>query len=283
MSRLYIRVMTGFYTHRKTVKLRSKVGSDANWIVPRLWAYAAENQPDGDLSNYSSEEIAEILGCSKYATSILQALKDCRFVDENGMIHDWSEHNGYHEKYSHRAKIAAAARWSKTPPTPPKDTERGKWKGERGDKHCLEHAPSILENPPAHFPEIGIPSWEEVKLIADMRSVPEASAKSFFEHHRDNSLWVNQFGRLIDWQNKLKTWSENDRSKPHGKNGLNRNGAPHPHWPPKLEVEAYAKEKDDAAGYWVSWYEFWRKRDFKRGENLIDWKVEFAKSMAARR
>ena len=140
MSRLYIRVMTGFYTHRKTVKLRSKIGQDANWIPPRLWAYAAENQPDGDLAGYSSEEISELIGCPKYATSILQALKDCRFVDESGMIHDWNEHNGYHQKFSERAKKAAAARWGS--PVPPPET--GKGKGERGDKHCLTNACSIL-------------------------------------------------------------------------------------------------------------------------------------------
>ena len=143
--------MTGFYTHRKTVKLRSKIGTDANWVVPRLWAYAAENQPDGDLSGYTSEEIAEVIGCHKHAPSMLQALKDCGFVDENGMIHDWAEHNRYHKMFSIRAKIAAEARWAKTPPTPPKDTGNGTVDSGQGSKHdpsigqaCAKHAPSIL-------------------------------------------------------------------------------------------------------------------------------------------
>ena len=143
MSRLYIQVKTGFYTHRKTVRLRIKFGSDAYWIPPRLWAYAAENQPDGDLSGYTSEELAELIGCQKYATSMLQALKDCGFVDENGFIHDWSEHNGYHERYSERAKKAAAARWGKEKsPTPPKE-DIGKRIVDSGDKHCLSNATSI--------------------------------------------------------------------------------------------------------------------------------------------
>lgn len=136
--------MTSFYTHRKTVKLRIKFGRDAFWIVPRLWAYAAENQPDGDFSKYSSEEIAELIGCPSNAKTMLQALKDCGFVDENGRLHDWKEHNGYHKSFSDRAKNAANARWSKEKsPTPPKEVETGKRKGESGDKHCLSDAPSI--------------------------------------------------------------------------------------------------------------------------------------------
>lgn len=145
MSQLYIRVKTRFYCHRKTVKLRAKIGNDAFWIPPRLWAYAAENQPDGDFSQYTSEELADHLGCLKYATSILQALKDCGFIDENGMIHDWDEHNGYHKTFAARAKTAAAARWGKKEsPTPPKE-DIGNRKGERGDKHCPSIACSIPE------------------------------------------------------------------------------------------------------------------------------------------
>ena len=143
MSRLYVRVMTGFYSHRKTAKLRSLFGNDAFWIPPRLWAYAAEHQPDGNLTDYTSEVLADVLGCSKYANSMLEALKKCGFVDESGMIHDWNQHNGYHEKFAERAKKAAAARWSKEKsPTPPKE-DIGKGKEERGDKHCLTDACSI--------------------------------------------------------------------------------------------------------------------------------------------
>jgi uncharacterized phage protein (TIGR02220 family) len=141
MSNLYIRVKTAFYTHRKTVRLRLSIGTDAYWIPPRLWAYAAENQPDGDLSAYSSEELAELLGCSKYASSILQALKNAGFVDESGKIHDWNEHNGYHDKFSIRAKKAADARWGKEERT--KEEGKGKRKEERGDKHCISDATSI--------------------------------------------------------------------------------------------------------------------------------------------
>lgn len=122
MKNLYIRVKTGFYTHRKTARLRAIIGDDAFWVVPRLWAYAAENQPDGNLSEYTSSEIAMLIGCDKHATSILDALKSSGYVDSDGLIHDWQEHNGYHKAFSERGKAAASARWAKeNPPKPPKE------------------------------------------------------------------------------------------------------------------------------------------------------------------
>lgn len=112
MSNLYVRLRTGFYSHRKTARLRAVIGDDAFWIPPRLWAYAADNQPDGNFTGYSSEELSVLLGCHKYATSIKQALLDAGFLDADGMIHDWAEHAGYHNRYSERARAAANKRWS---------------------------------------------------------------------------------------------------------------------------------------------------------------------------
>lgn len=164
MSRLYIRVLTSFYTHRKTVRLRLKIGDDAYWIVPRLWAYAAENQPDGNFSGYTSEEMAELLGCSKYATSIRQALLDSGWLDGDGAIHDWAQHNGYHEKFSERAKIAANARWASVKeksPTPPKEKKEDI---ESGGKHTVSNACSI-KNGVKHWK----PTEEQIRICGLLR------------------------------------------------------------------------------------------------------------------
>jgi hypothetical protein len=160
MSNLYIWVMTGFYTHRKTARLRSFIGDAAFWVPPRLWAYCAENQPDGDLSGYGDTELEMLIGftsnATSNATSIKQALIQSGYVDLDSKVHDWEEHNGYHKTFSDRAKAAAAARWAKVTaaksaksakeksPTPPKEeTGNGNRKGESGDKHCLTDASSM--------------------------------------------------------------------------------------------------------------------------------------------
>ena len=120
---LYIRVQNSFWTHRKTIRLRAKLGDAALWIPPRLWSYAADNQPDGDFSDYSADELAMLIGYSSNASSMLQALQEAGFMD--GMqIHDWQEHNAYHEKYADRAKKAAKKRW---------DDQKGKGQDKKGN------------------------------------------------------------------------------------------------------------------------------------------------------
>lgn len=144
---LWIKLQTSFWTHRKTMILRAAIGDDALWLMPRLWSYAAGNQPDGDFSNYTAPVLAQILGYQKDATSMLQALLEAGFLDEDMHLHDWMEHNGFHSSFADRAKKAAAARWGKK-----KNPKRGANAGEekRGEEKrqallgaCLEHACSI--------------------------------------------------------------------------------------------------------------------------------------------
>lgn len=69
--------------------------------------------------------------------------------------------------------------------------------------------------------EAELPTWAEVKAEADLRAVPEDSAKRFFDHHQDNSLWLNQHGRLINWKSKLVNWAVNDRQMKGNQNNAN--------------------------------------------------------------
>lgn len=127
---LFVRLEVGFWNHRKTLRLRALLGDAAFWIPPRLWSYAAQNQPDGDFSEYLPEELALLVGCSSNAQAMLEALQKAGFMD--GMkIHGWADHNGYHEKFAERSKKAAAARW--------KGHEK-KGKERRGEEKTREEA-----------------------------------------------------------------------------------------------------------------------------------------------
>lgn len=52
-----------------------------------------------------------------------------------------------------------------------------------------------------------IPTWDEVKVLASMRAIPETSARAFYDHHQGNNLWLNQHGKLVDWKANLKAWA----------------------------------------------------------------------------
>jgi hypothetical protein len=137
---LYVRLMTGFWSHRKTAKLRSLIGDDALWVPLRLWCYAAEHQPDGCFKQYSSTDIAMLIAYSKDATVMLEALHTAGFMD-NMNLHGWEEHNGFHKTYSDRAQKAAKARWSTSPQTPLPEEE-----SERDtdtEQALLKHASSM--------------------------------------------------------------------------------------------------------------------------------------------
>lgn len=109
---LYVRVFNSFYSHRKTARLKAALGNDALWIPPRLWAICAEHQPDGDLSDYSAEEIASLIGYTGNAASMLEALLKAGFLDRDPLrVHNWSTHNSYHAIFAGRARNAANARW----------------------------------------------------------------------------------------------------------------------------------------------------------------------------
>lgn len=75
-----------------------------------------------------------------------------------------------------------------------------------------------------------LPTWQDIQAEAGLRAIPEASAKSFWDHHEGNALWINQHGKAIHWRHKLTTWAANDRThKPtrtyanNGKNHIDRN------------------------------------------------------------
>jgi hypothetical protein len=192
VSTLYIRLYSSFFTNRKTVRLRAKIGDDAFWVPPRLWAYAADNQPDGDFSGYTSEEIAMLVGCEKHASSIRQALLDAGFLDASGKIHDWEEHNGYHKTFSDRAKHAADSRWGK---------ERDKDKDiDRETSIALSNAPSM----PKHRKRLERPTLEMCKANAVEIGLPADEGEQFLNHHEARG-WKD----IVDWKAAMRTWRGN--------------------------------------------------------------------------
>lgn len=227
MSALYVRLNLGFYSNRKTARLRALIGDDAFWIPPRLWAYAAQNQPDGDFSGYSSEELAMLLGCDKHASSIRQALLQAGFLDEEGKIHDWEEHNGYHKAYADRAKKAAEARWEKEKNQKKEKKDKEKT-GEDIDKET-SIASSMLEafrvRIGSWFKRRESTAWSEKELKALKKvlelKTPDEDVALLERHYTDpNALFLRQ-----DIVTLLNNWNaEIDRArKPRNGENTQRN------------------------------------------------------------
>ena len=205
MSNLYIRLKTGFFSNLKTLRLHARIGDDAFWIPPRLWAYAAENKPDGDFSSFTTEEIASLLGCVKYAPSIRQALVYAGFLDADGKIHAWQEHNGYHDKFAARARIAALAMHAKRragkEKKQKKTTEKEIGKGK--EEQAGTSTATSSENPATSTKAKGIEA--DVVAYCIEQGLPESDGHWFFNKCEASGWTVN--GRLLkDWRAQVRCW-----------------------------------------------------------------------------
>lgn len=216
MSSLYVKVFTNFYTHRKTMRLFSILGESAFWIPPRLWSYAAENQPNGDFSDYSPEEIALLINYSGNAQAMLQALNKSGFLD-NQQLHDWEEYNGYHTTFAERAKKGAAARWGK------KQTQDSGEEKTGNDKIGDERKGKEASNASSIAPFAHIPSEKEFVALCGQFFIPEFYAVDKFLA-RDAEGWKN--GNWKSYVRRVKGWYENDGKPTEPKKG-NHNGKNH--------------------------------------------------------
>lgn len=195
---LFIRLDSGFWTHRKTMRLRASIGDAALWVPPRLWNYAAQNQPDGNFSDYTATELAMLLGYQADAQALLQALQQVGFMD--GMqIHDWHEHNGYHATFAARAKKAAAARWKKTTRGQEKTVQ-----DKRGEDASI--ATSIATSIPTEKkPSRGQGTREDVFSFFCELKLPDFDAEWFFEKCVGNG-WTNGGKPIKDWKATVRSW-----------------------------------------------------------------------------
>lgn len=192
---LYVKVFTSFFTCRKTIRLRTLIGDDALWVPIRIWAYAAENQPNGDFSEYSAEELAMLIGYTKDATRMLQALQQACFFD--GMcIHDWEEYNSYHKTFSERAKAAALARWSKNEKTAPEGEKTGEDStGEEGS-----NSSGMLE-------ASGSARGSESQVIAYLQEKGfSASDGTFLWNTWESNGWMRGKQKIKDWKACARSW-----------------------------------------------------------------------------
>ena len=97
----WIQVYSNLIKHPKTSDLadRLKISSSctspnavAAGMLVSLWLWAAQNAPDGDLSLCGNRAIAEAAEWKKKPDAFVDALVQCRWLDEDRKLHDWDEY-----------------------------------------------------------------------------------------------------------------------------------------------------------------------------------------------
>lgn len=116
---LDIRLSLDFFVHPKTVKLQRACGIEGVHCLLRLWCWAANYRPKGNLDGVDPEDIEIAVNWNGNDGEFVSALIKYGFLEqtENGYcLHDWLEHQGYASKSEERHEIAqkaAQARWEK--------------------------------------------------------------------------------------------------------------------------------------------------------------------------
>ncbi len=233
---LYVRVNCNFFSHRKTAKLRSLIGDDAFWLPPRWWAYAAENQPDGIFKDYTGPELATLLGYTKDAAKMLDALLQAGFADLDPLrIHDWADFNAFHLVFSQRAKNAATARWQKEKGVKEKDK-----RGEEKSQAVLQaSAPESSGTTTAQWPSL--PTLLPIKRDLWTREYDtlESDAKQLLKKTRER--FVEK--RLTKEACSLIVWLEKNEPPATREQKIQATKADPKNFSLKLTVEGQAHEK----------------------------------------
>jgi hypothetical protein len=94
---LWFELHIGLPSHPKTARLRRRLGvglAQAVGHVTLLWAWSVRYAPNGDLSRYDPDVLADASGWDGEAGLFVRALVAAGFLDEDLSIHDWDAYVG---------------------------------------------------------------------------------------------------------------------------------------------------------------------------------------------
>jgi hypothetical protein len=115
-----VRIHCGLKSHRKTKKLRLRLGAEACWSWICLLMHVAEYRPDGALAGMSLEDIAIDADYDADPAVFVDTLLELGMLDRDSEgvlhVHGWSEWNSFALNAPARrraAQIANHLRWKK--------------------------------------------------------------------------------------------------------------------------------------------------------------------------
>lgn len=90
-----VRLPVDFWSHRKTRKLIKRLGLEGPVSFQRLWFYASQRRPDGDLSGLTNEDIALEAHWDGDPDDFVEGLLEVGYLDREGdelVLHEWAYH-----------------------------------------------------------------------------------------------------------------------------------------------------------------------------------------------
>ena len=201
------RLSVGLPQHPKTKKLLKIAGDAAGWYLVRLFLWAAQNRPDGDLKGMDADDIELAVDWPGEDGRFVDTLLRVRFLDGSEgayKIHDWAEHNPYAaaaEDRSKSAQKAANARWNK-----------GKKDADGMRPACDPHAKGNADSEKGNAPSLpslpSLPSITEPLPDQDQKTCPPAAddAPEDDKYTPGFDAWFKAYPRAEAKKKAFATW-----------------------------------------------------------------------------
>lgn len=195
-----------FRDHPKTRRLVAMLGKDSEWMVVKLWLYVARIHPEGDISDYTGQEIEALVDWGGTPGAFVEAMEKVEMLSKNSKnkfkLLGWKDHQGHLVAYKVRGEKAAKARWSKA---------LG-----RCHKHTTSIPQALLNSTPSNAPTDGADGADvtnganvtDTKLAATAEPSP-ASQKDLSQDDWLKMLSADpayegldvpiQFARMVQW------------------------------------------------------------------------------------
>lgn len=182
-----------------------------------LWWWALELAPDGDLSPFDREDVADAAGWTGDADVLVRSLIECGpgdsagFVEPDMKLHDWEEYGGRYGKRVEAAKKAARVRWDKRDEQAQNadallehdeaqtngNTEERRGEERRTEKRAKKRKTSMVED------------WQPDQDNLDRlrERYPKLNLEVEVSKFRDH--WLSKGETRADWNAGLRTWVSN--------------------------------------------------------------------------
>jgi hypothetical protein len=218
------RVSTGFFTHKKTIRLIRKQGLEGPWYLLKLWAWAREHCPDGNLEDLSLEDIDELIGVPKQDPPFSDVLLEedtLYLISINGSysLYNWSKHNSWAAKSAERSEIArknVQKRWDKK-----KAEKEEAYESDTAGipKERKSDTPSPSPSPSPKKKELSSEAYRLTDLLIDkiLERLPNYRELQQDKEEKTRYRWAEDIDKAIrldkrhpEELRKVITWSQGD-------------------------------------------------------------------------
>lgn len=185
-----------------------------------LWWWALKFAPDGDLTDFEIEDLADGAGWDGDPGVMVRALVECGPGDSAGFVeiedgrtvlHDWDEYGGSYTRRVESARKAAETRWAKhregSPMRPHEVSDAaGNAEENRGEEKTGEReGDEPRRKRRSRMTEDWVP--DPVKLVRLSQQFPEVSLAEETAKFRD--YWISKGEIRADWDASLRSWIRN--------------------------------------------------------------------------